>query len=161
MRYSDYDNINESLHNYFDDNKFLSHWRRVFLSVHVNPKQELHETLKKHEHPGYLNMINSRKYISDLKYVRQDLNTFLNLLTNLKRIYSEYKKGNYQDNKICKQLDENGVEIKDFDPTIKYCKTTVRDAITKRIKELKEKYPRESTEMYMEGSIINYNKYNI
>ena len=59
-----------------------------------------------------------------------------------------------------KKLDKAGVEIKDFDPTIKFFKTTCRDAITERIKELKEKYPRESTEMYMEGSIISYDSYN-
>ena len=162
MKYSDYDNINEGkVHDFFDDNKFLSYWRKVFMGAEIHPHQNYDETLKKHEYPGYLKYIQTRKYLSDLNYIRQDLNSAITFYANLKKIYSEYKRGNkYQDNTVCKKLDKAGVDIKDFDPTIKFFKTTCRDAITERIKELKEKYPRESTEMHMEGGIVSYNNYN-
>lgn len=79
-----------------------------------------------------------------MKYIRNDISSGITIYKNLKERYKKYLKGEYPKNSMCETMKKNGVEVKDFDPTIKWFSTVARDAVTKRMAELKEKYPRES-----------------
>lgn len=154
MKYSYYNDlyVNESLHKFMDENKFLSFWRDAIAGLKIHPHQSQDETLKKHSYPGFLNYINKINYLSELEYIRRDTYMGITYFTNLKTRYKMYLEGDsIHDHetrtlkkgldKLCKELEDKGVELSDFDPTIKWFREVALKAITARKKYLKEKYP--------------------
>ena len=129
---------------YGDDIFIEGYLNQVAMGFKIKPHQNLDETLKKHEYPGYLNLVKSCKKVEDLEYLRKDLN--LNTFNIIKdRIEAVNKYGvdapetkRFGKN-IKKMYIDKGITVKDCDATIKWFKDVVRPAITARIKELKNK----------------------
>ena len=145
MKYSDY-NINEGkLHNAMDDSKKMQFIRQVFMAFQISPHQDYWQTLLKHSYPGMINFINKCNYTSDLIHLRKETTSAVTLYTNMKDLYKKYLNNNAgATNEICETLKKKGVKISDFDLTIKWFRTDAKQAITDRLKVVKEKYPRES-----------------
>jgi len=120
-----------------------SNWHKILLATKVNPKQEMHETLKKHSHPGYINMMKSLKDEDDIKYIRQDMNTWFNTLkTTRTRLENCYKLGDCAKTEkyykfFKKKYIDNGIIVKDIDETYKWFDTVARKALNDRAKEIR------------------------
>ena len=128
------DNIFTLNENYFD---------RVVVGFKIKPHQNLDETFKKHEYPGYLNYIKNCKKLDVLEDFRKDNNVGTNQMKTIRDRISKCQNGETSENKryykgIKKMYIDKGVTVKDCDATIKWFNDVVKPAITARIKELKK-----------------------
>ena len=119
---------------------FLS---QVTMGAKIKPHQDLPETFKKHEYPGYLNYIKSCKKVEDLEYLRKDVTSGLHTFRTIRDRISKCQNGETTENKnyykgIKKKYIDKGITVKDCDATIKWFNDVVKPAITARIKELKK-----------------------
>lgn len=133
MRYLKDNILNEALVQYFEEGKIS----KITMGFRIHPHQDLVETLKKHEYPGYLNFVNKCKDIDDLKYLRQDTHQGINTIKRIREIIAD--DGTKYKNRDNSKYVKAGITTKDCDLTIKFYTDKVLPAITARIKELKEK----------------------
>lgn len=144
MNYNTYDNLNEGkLHDFADNNKFLQNLRKQF--INISPYQSPDVTIIKHEYPGYLKYIQTRKYKSDLEhFINNDIPGSANFFNAMKQTYANYLKGtntgNKEADKMLENLKEHKVTGKDFSETVKWLKTVCVQAAKDRMKEVEEKY---------------------
>ena len=121
---------------------FLS---QLTMGAKIKPHQDLPETFKKHEYPGYLNYIKSCNKVEDLEYLRKDvtsaLHTFRTIRDRIDKV-NKYGVGLPETRAyyaaIKKKYIDKGITVKDCDATIKWFTDVVKPAITAKIKELKK-----------------------
>ena len=118
-------------------------FQAIGVACRVQPKPRLSydQIFKKHEYPGYINMINSCNRIDDLEYIRQDLNVAM-LETIANRIEMVEKYGDCEKTakyyKVIKSMYiDKGITAEDCRKYDKWCKTVAREALNKRMKELR------------------------
>ena len=117
---------------------------KVTLGFKIKPHQNLDETLKKHEYPGFLKVCKEAKDIEVVHYLRQDINIGLNDIKSIRdRIDKINKLGddhpqvkNYVKGIKSKYIDK-GITVKDCDLTIDWFETVCRKALNERAKELR------------------------
>lgn len=129
----------------YGDNIFIlneNYFDRVFVGFKIKPHQNLDETLKKHEYPGYLNYINNCTKLDVLEDFRQDNNIGTEQIKKIRDRISKCQNGETKENKnyykgIKKMYIDKGITVKDCDLTIKWFNDIVKPAINAKIKELK------------------------
>jgi len=111
---------------------------QTFMALKIHPRLEMWEILKKHEYPGFYNLIDKTKKIEDLEYMRKDLYLAKRQFTKLKENLEKYRKNPEKKNRLLDNLIKKGVTSKDIDLTIEYYDKKVAPHINGRINELRK-----------------------
>lgn len=103
---------------------------KATLGFKIKPHQNLDETLKKHEYPGFLKLCKEAKDIEVVHYLRQDISVGI---STIKKIRERINNG---DSRV-KKFTDKGITVKDCDLTIDWFETVCRKALNERAKELR------------------------
>lgn len=127
-------------------------FNRVTMGFQIKPKQDFITTLKKHQHPGYINLINKQKNIEDLKYLRQDCHVFIGSINKLRdKLINKDMSGMVNYVKM-EKFNQEGVTVKDCDLTIKWFKEVALKRMSEKIKEINDQKKNNKL-----NSVIEYN----
>lgn len=138
---------NELINGTFNATDFVEEGflNQLTMGLQIKPHQDLATSLKKHEYPGFLNLIKKTNNIDDLKYLRNDINTGISMINRItERITKCNKLGEVNETKsyykgINKKYISKGITEKDCEKYVKWLKEVCKPEITKRIKELNDK----------------------
>jgi len=124
------------------NNKMLNEGivNQVFMGLKVHPKQKLWESFKKHEYPGFLNLIERTKKRSDLIYLRKDCYIALTTIATIKEKMIDCEKGEFcKDREFIKnEYINKGITSKDIEKYEKWIREIALKEISNKLREIKK-----------------------
>ena len=135
---------------YLEDGKYFntlnesSYLHKLILLKYCKPRQDLAVSFKKHEYPGYLNMIDHLKDLDDIAYIRQDIRLGLADADRIGERLELCQNGENKENKkyykgIKKLYIDKGITKSDVEANKNWLNTVAKEKLNSKAKELREK----------------------